>query len=168
MAKNHENISQKNSNNINKSQIKCENTSPNTSTDSSTQGQTDNTSSEIDINELMRQIGIINVSINTLYIIIIALLKNVDFNFWQRAKLIDQIQGTNYAENLADKSDSPKDANRLSIYASGVFLCINWVEYQRILSISKDEKEIKRAYHAFISSLLFFIANVISRYTFVL
>ncbi|MBW6409225.1 hypothetical protein [Clostridium weizhouense] len=168
MAKNNENNSQKNFNNINKSETKHENTSSSTSTDSSTQGQTDNTSSEIDINELMRQIGIINLSINTLYVIIISLLKNLDFNFWQRAKLIDQIQGTNYAENLVDKSDNPKVANTLGIYAAGVFLSINWVEYQRISSISKDEKEIKRAYHAFISSLLLFISNVISRYTFVL
>ncbi|MDR5587990.1 MULTISPECIES: hypothetical protein [Clostridium] len=157
-----------NSNNINKSDIKFKHTNEyNENNNDSSTNQTEDTTSDINIPELLEQLKIINLSINALFVIIIAILQNMDFLFWQRAKLIDKINGTNYAENLLDKTDNPKNANMLNIYASAVFLCINWEQFQKISSTSKDKKEITRAYDSFISSLLIFIAALISRYTFI-
>ncbi|CDM69034.1 putative membrane protein [Clostridium bornimense] len=130
------------------------------------------TSSNSDISypdsELIRQLGVLNLSINTIYIIVLAIFMNINYLYDSRGRLLDEINGTNYMENAPDFSDAPRIANKLFLYATGVFLEINFEELQVVSSMTgedRDEKAIRNANNNLLSSLLIFIATGISHDT---
>lgn len=123
--------------------------------------------SEID-SELIRQLGVLNLSINTIYIIVLAIFMNINYLYISRGRLLDEINGTNYMENAPDVSDAPRIANKLFLYATGVFLEINFEQLQVVSSVTgedRDEKAIMNASNNLLSSLLIFIATGISHNT---
>ena len=127
------------------------------------------TSSNSDIDsELIRQLGVLNLSINTVYIIVLAIFMNINYLYISRGRLLDEINGTNYMENAPDVSDAPRIANKLFLYATGVFLEINFEQLQVASSMTgedRDEKAIMNASNNLLSSLLIFIATGISHNT---
>ena len=127
------------------------------------------TSSNSDIDsELIRQLGVLNLSINTIYIIVLAIFMNINYLYDSRGRLLDEINGTNYMENAPDVSDAPRIANKLFLYATGVFLEINFEQLQVVSSVTgedRDEKAIMNANNNLLSSLLIFIATGISHNT---
>lgn len=127
------------------------------------------TSSNSDIDsELIRQLGVLNLSINTVYIIVLAIFMNINYLYDSRGRLLDEINGTNYMENAPDVSDAPRIANKLFLYATGVFLEINFEQLQVASSMTgegRDEKAIMNASNNLLSSLLIFIATGISHNT---
>lgn len=127
------------------------------------------TSSNSDIDsELIRQLGVLNLSINTIYIIVLAIFMNINYLYDSRGRLLDEINGTNYMENAPDVSDAPRIANKLFLYATGVFLEINFEQLQVVSSVTgedRDEKAIMNASNNLLSSLLIFIATGISHNT---
>lgn len=127
------------------------------------------TSSNSDIDsELIRQLGVLNLSINTIYIIVLAIFMNINYLYDSRGRLLDEINGTNYMENAPDVSDAPRIANKLFLYATGVFLEINFEQLQVASSMTgegRDEKAIMNASNNLLSSLLIFIATGISHNT---
>lgn len=127
------------------------------------------TSSNSDIDsELIRQLGVLNLSINTIYIIVLAIFMNINYLYDSRGRLLDEINGTNYMENAPDVSDAPRIANKLFLYATGVFLEINFEQLQVVLSVTgedRDEQAIMNANNNLLSSLLIFIATGISHNT---
>lgn len=127
------------------------------------------TSSNSDIDsELIRQLGVLNLSINTVYIIVLAIFMNINYLYDSRGRLLDEINGTNYMENAPDVSDAPRIANKLFLYATGVFLEINFEQLQVVSSVTgedRDEQAIMNANNNLLSSLLIFIATGISHNT---
>ena len=75
-----------------------------------------------DIHDLYRQLYILNLSLETIYIIIIAIFLNIEFIKWSRIKILDSINNTKNLEKVGDLSDYPKISNLIYIYATGVFL----------------------------------------------
>lgn len=118
--------------------------------------------------ELIRQLNVLNLSINTIYIIILAILMNINYLYVSRGQLLDEINGTNYMKDAEDVSDVPRIANKLFLYATGVFLEINFEQLQVASSMTgedRDEKAIMNASNNLLSSLLIFIATGISHNT---
>ena len=151
-------------NNINKKNISEEQLSSENLEDE--EGST-SSNSEID-SELIRQLGVLNLSINTIYIIVLAIFMNINYLYDSRGRLLDEINGTNYMENAPDVSDAPRIANKLFLYATGVFLEINFEQLQVVSSVTgegRDEKAIMNASNNLLSSLLIFIATGISHNT---
>ena len=151
-------------NNINKKSISKEKLSSENQED-----EEGSTSSNSDIDsELIRQLGVLNLSINTVYIIVLAIFMNINYLYISRGRLLDEINGTNYMENAPDVSDAPRIANKLFLYATGVFLEINFEQLQVVSSVTgedRDEKAIMNASNNLLSSLLIFIATGISHNT---
>ena len=151
-------------NNINKKNISEEQLSSENLEDE--EGST-SSNSEID-SELIRQLGVLNLSINTIYIIVLAIFMNINYLYISRGRLLDEINGTNYMENAPDVSDAPRIANKLFLYATGVFLEINFEQLQVASSVTgegRDEQAIMNASNNLLSSLLIFIATGISHNT---
>lgn len=134
----------------------------------------DDSSSDEDINndedsnnsELIKQLGILNVSIDTLHVILIAVILNINFVKGEKAKLLDAINETNFAENSPDLSDTPRITNIMFLYATGVFLDINYNTFREVSSVkgkNRNPKAIRRAWKSFISSVLNLISVAISR-----
>ena len=151
-------------NNINKKNISEEQISSENLEDE--EGST-SSNSEID-SELIRQLVVLNLSINTIYIIVLAIFMNINYLYISRGRLLDEINGTNYMENAPDVSDAPRIANKLFLYATGVFLEINFEQLQVVSSVTgedRDEQAIMNASNNLLSSLLIFIATGISHNT---
>lgn len=118
--------------------------------------------------ELIRQLNVLNLSINTIYIIVLAIFMNINYLYDSKGRLLDEINGTNYMENAPDVSDAPRIANKLFLYATGVFLKINFDQLQVVSSVTgedRDEEAIMNANNNLLSSLLIFIATGISHNT---
>ena len=79
-----------------------------------------------DINDLYRQLYILNLSLETIYIVIIAIFLNIEFIKWSRIKILDSINNTKNLEKVGYLIDYPKISNLIYIYATGVFLLINY------------------------------------------
>ena len=117
-----------------------------------------------DINDLYRQLYILNLSLETIYIVIIAIFLNIEFIKWSRIKILDSINNTKNLEKVGDLSDYPKISNLIYIYATGVFLLINYSEFQNISSLEgSTKKERCKGFKAFLSSLLIFIATGLTK-----
>ena len=122
----------------------------------------DNNSKTID--ELYEQLGIINLSIDTIFVIVAAISLNIKFLIWSKIGILDKINNTKNAEKVGDLSELPKIANLMYIYATGIFLLINYSEFQNISSLEgSTKKERCKGFKAFLSSLLIFIATGLTR-----
>lgn len=112
--------------------------------------------------ELLKQLDTLNLSISMLYVVILALFLNLHYIYWEKARLLDAINGTNCSELLPDYTDAPRIAAKLFLFATGVFLGINIDNLNTQLAVEgsrRDETEIRRAETRVISSFLTFIAS---------
>lgn len=116
------------------------------------------------IDELYEQLGIINLSIDTIFVIVAAISLNIKFLIWSKIGILDKINNTKNAEKVEDLSELPKIANLMYIYATGIFLLINYSQFQNISSLKETTKRQKcKVWKAFLSSLLIFIATGLTR-----
>ena len=116
--------------------------------------------------ELIEQFNIIDLSLNTIYVILVAVLINVRYLIVLRQELLDQIEDTDFSKDMEDVKYYPKVSNMLFLYATGIFLTINMYQYVKIAEETKGicySKERRKARKAFISSFLIYIATCISR-----
>lgn len=113
----------------------------------------------------MAQLDIMNLTINTLDLSLLALFMNIRYAKWQRVKLLDAINKTNLAKEWPDLSNTLKITNKIFIYTSGVFLTIDNNAFIKISSVKgkgRNIKGISRAARIVISSLLSFISAVMT------
>ncbi|MDI9218228.1 hypothetical protein [Clostridium tertium] len=116
--------------------------------------------------ELFSQLGTLNLSIDTLYIIILATLLNLYYLYSLRAGVSDQLFNTNESEKFINTKNFPRITNAMFLYATGIFLDINYrglEEAKRASKETNDKRAVVRAWKSFLSSLLVFIATTISR-----
>ena len=120
---------------------------------------------DINYDDLMKQLGILNLSINGIYIIIVATLMNLDFLNHQKGQVLDTINNTNFFKEERDLSQETKTANKLFLYATSIFLGINLYTLQQLVSVDYDkrnEAEINKAKNRVVSSILILIATRIT------
>ncbi|MCI6188864.1 MAG: hypothetical protein MR691_02810 [Clostridium sp.] len=116
------------------------------------------------IDELYEQLGIINLSIDTIFVIVAAISLNIKFLIWSKVGVLDKINNTKNAEEIGDLSELPKVANLMYIYATGIFLLINYSQFKNVSSLKETTKRQKcKAWKAFLSSLFIFIATGLTK-----
>lgn len=126
----------------------------------------DENTEDINYDDLIKQLGILNLSIDTIYIVIIATLMNLDFLNHQKGKVLDTINNTNFFEEERDLSEESKMANKLFLYSTCIFLGINLYTLQQLLSVDsnkRDEAEINRTKKRIVSSILILISTRITK-----
>ena len=156
-----------------KTERKSNDTNNENSCNSSKDDDIDNNSSKaqeenaenINYDDLMKQLGILDLSINAVYIVIMAVLMNLDFINHQKGQVLDSINNTNFFEQERDITEEARMANRLFLYTTCIFLGINIYSLQQLLAVDfnkRDETEIGKAKNRVISSILILIATKIT------
>lgn len=115
---------------------------------------------------LLKELGIINLSLETVKLIVLATILNLYYVYSLRAQTIDALCDTNLKDNFIDTRNFPKITNDIFIYTTGVFLVLNYTLFQEIVCEHKDDldnKEVGAARRSFLASLFTFLAVAISR-----
>ena len=121
---------------------------------------------EIDYEALIAQVNQLNLSFDTLLVILTAILLNIYYVYYTRTQVLDTINNTKCAELLIDGTKIPRISNAMFLYATAIFLEINYSNYEKLESVQgeqRDTKAINTAYRAFFSTLLVLIATAMSR-----
>lgn len=124
------------------------------------------TESEIDYEALIAQVNQLNLSFDTLLIILTAILLNIYYVYYTRTQVLDTLNNTKCAECLIDGTKIPKISNTMFLYATGIFLEINYSNYEKLNLVQGEDRDtsaINKAYRAFFSTLLVLIATAMSR-----
>ena len=121
---------------------------------------------EIDYEALIAQVNQLNLSFDTLLVILTAILLNIYYVYYTRTQVLDTINNTKCAELLIDGTKIPRISNAMFLYATAIFLEINYSNYEKLDSVQGEQRDIKAintAYRAFFSTLLVLIATARSR-----
>ena len=117
----------------------------------------DKANNEKERSELIKQIGISNLSefgiLNILYL------------EWQKTKILDQLNSTNYAETLQDLTEVPKGANVIYLFVTSIFTGVLFDNYKTALSQTgenRNEKEINDSYKRIVAILLMLLGTTIN------
>lgn len=157
-ASNTSNGSKTSSTNANTSQNENDN-------NTETEEEASQTNPDVDVESLLEQVEILNLSLHTIYVVAIAIFLNIEYIRITRDQLLDQINNTDYSKNEPDVTKIPRITNLMYIYASGIFLTINASQYIEALEADPSEvtpKQKKKAWKAFLSSFLIYIATCIT------
>lgn len=133
---------------------------------SSSDTSSSSTESKVNYEELIAQINQLNLSFDTLLIILTAILLNIYYVYYTRTQALDTLNNTKYADLLIDGTKLPRITNAMFLYATAIFLEINYSNYENLNSVQGEErncKEINKAYRTFFSTLLVLIATAMSR-----
>ena len=122
-----------------------------------------NNESSVSEEELFKQLNILNISYDSLLLILVAIILNIEFVSGERAKLLDQLNNTNISDSLPDLSRIPIISNEIFLLVTSIFLFINYDAYETSIEDEVSQKEQIKAFRAFISSFLILVATSISR-----
>lgn len=123
-------------------------------------------SGQVDTQELKYNLNVLNISSDTLVLIIIAIVLNLYYIYRSKVDICDTLNNTSYGKNMPDVSNLPEFANFMFLYITAVFLAINYEDYMRKANAPCDKRDnvaIAKSYNAFVAALLAYIATVISR-----
>lgn len=141
------------------------NTSRNSSTNSNSSNSMNSEITDEERDELISQLAITNLSIVLLFIIIYAVIISVQYLEWEKAQILDQINSTNYSEELQDLSGVPRISNILYLFVTSIFTGITFNSYREAQSKvgeDRDEQEIRNTYKRVISILLVLLGTTIN------
>lgn len=116
--------------------------------------------------ELLEELGIVNLSIDLVTIIVIATILNLYYVYSLKAQTLDELFNTNFKENFIDTTNFPRLTNTMFLFTTGIFLILNYTLLQESKSEHKNDtnnKEVVSSYKSFLASLFTFLAVVISR-----
>ena len=119
-----------------------------------------------DREELLKELDILNLSSNTVTIVILATLLNYYYIQSLKAQTLDELYCTNYSKDFIDTEDFPKIVNTIFLYTTGVFLTLNYTLLQEIKCNHIDDlnnEEVMAAYRSFLASLFTMLAVLVSR-----
>ncbi|WP_304406293.1 hypothetical protein [uncultured Clostridium sp.] len=125
----------------------------------------DEANNEKERNELIKQIGISNLSEFGIALIIYAAILNILYLEWQKTKILDQLNSTNYAETLQDLTEVPKGANVIYLFVTSIFTGVLFDNYKTALSQTgenRNEKEINDSYKRIVAILLMLLGTTIN------
>lgn len=125
----------------------------------------DKANNEKERSELIKQIGISNLSEFGIALIIYAAILNILYLEWQKTKILDQLNSTNYAETLQDLTEVPKGANVIYLFVTSIFTGVLFDNYKTALSQTgenRNEKEINDSYKRIVAILLMLLGTTIN------
>ena len=122
-----------------------------------------NNESSVSREELFKQLNILNISYDSLLLILVAVILNIEFVSGERTKLLDQLNNTNISDSLPDLSRIPIISNEIFLLVTSIFLFINYDAYETAIEDDVSQKDQSKAFRAFISSFLILVATSISR-----
>lgn len=114
---------------------------------------------------LQKELGILNLALIALFMALYSIILNINFVWAQRIKVLDNINNTNYADELADLSDTPIKTNTLFLFSICIYTAILWQEYIESAndnSENRDEELIRDNYNKVIAILLFLLGTTIN------
>ena len=153
-----------------KTNVNSNNNTTNTTTNSNSTNANSNSNSNSTItdeekNQLIKQIGISNLSEFGICLIIYAAILNIQYLEWSKIKILDQLNSTNYADTLQDLTEVPRGANIIYLFVISIFTGILYDNYQTALSQTgenRSEKEIRDSYKRFIAILLMLLGTTMN------
>lgn len=100
-------------------------------------------SEEIDVDkeELIKELNVLEISHQGLYIILLAVILNIRFIGWSKIKILDELNETNYSETVEDLTYVPKVVNRLYLFTTILFLFIIYNSYLTAISASAEKRD---------------------------
>lgn len=122
-----------------------------------------NNESSVSEEELFKQLNILNISYDSLLLILVAIILNIEFVSGERSKLLDQLNNTNISDSLPDLSRIPIISNEIFLLVTSIFLFINYDAYETSIEDEVSQRDQIKAFRAFISSFLVLVATSISR-----
>ena len=141
------------------------NNSHNSNNNSNSNSNSNSTITDEEKNQLIKQIGITNLSEFGIILIIYASILNILYLEWQKVKISDQLNSTNYADTLQDLTEVPKGTNIIYLFVIAIFTGILFDNYKTALSQTgknRNEKEIRDTYKNFIAILLILLATTMN------
>lgn len=115
--------------------------------------------------QLYKQLGTLNLSIAAIFFIVYAILISIEFLYWQREKLLDDINGTNFSESMEDLSENPRVSNIIYLIVTAIFTAIIWDQYNTALNNSEENTNsttIENAYKNLVAILLILLGTAIN------
>lgn len=116
--------------------------------------------------ELFKELGILNLSIDLVTLIVFATLLNLYYVNSLKAETLDELFNTNLKDNFVDTTKFPRITNTIFLITTGLFLIINYNTLQENKCEHKNDcnnKEVVSSYKAFLATLFAFLAVTISR-----
>lgn len=141
------------------------NNSHNSNNNSNSNSNSNSTITDEEKNQLIKQIGITNLSEFGIILIIYASILNILYLEWQKVKISDQLNSTNYADTLQDLTEVPKGTNIIYLFVIAIFTGILFDNYKTALSQTgknRNEKEIRDTYKNFIAILLILLGTTMN------
>ena len=86
----------------------------------------ENNNSNQEQGEIYKELDIVNISIWAVFLILYGVIINIEYLFWQRNVILDNINNTNFTENMEDLSDSPRKSNLIYLIVTAIFVGILW------------------------------------------
>ena len=106
------------------------NNSHNSNNNSNSNSNSNSTITDEEKNQLIKQIGITNLSEFGIILIIYASILNILYLEWQKVKISDQLNSTNYADTLQDLTEVPKGTNIIYLFVIAIFTGILFDNYK--------------------------------------
>ena len=94
---------------------------------------------KVDRQALIKQLNILGISTQGLYIVLVGVLLNIRYVEWNKIKTLDSLNETNYTENIEDLTYLPKLTNRL--FSTVIFLFINYDAYMTAVNASSEQRD---------------------------
>ena len=115
--------------------------------------------------ELISQIGILDLSIFGICLIVYAAISNIKYLAWQKSKILDQLNNSDYSSLMQDLSGVPIKANMIYLFVTSIFFGVILNNYRIVSSKvgeERDEKEIRNSYKSIIAILLILLGTSIN------
>jgi len=120
----------------------------------------DNNINDEEREELISQIGIFG-----LCLIVYAAISNIKYLEWQKSKILDQLNNSDYSSLMQDLSEVPIKANMIYLFVTSIFFGVILNNYRIVSSKvgeERDEKEIRNSYKSIIAILLILLGTSIN------
>lgn len=120
---------------------------------------------KVDRQALIKQLNILGISTQSLYIILFAVLLNIRYVEWSKVKILDSLNETNYTETIEDLTYAPKLTNRLFLFTTVIFLFINYDAYMTAVyarSQQRDEQIINDTESNLLAIILILFGTIIN------
>ena len=116
-------------------------------------------------NDLLKELNVLNISYIGVILVFIGVFINIRFILWSRIKILDNINNTNYSEQIGDLTEFPKISNRLYLVATILFVIIIYDQYKtQVLSEPSegDESAVNDAWNRYVAIVLFLVGTLIN------
>ena len=115
--------------------------------------------------ELISQIGILDLSIFGICLIVYAAISNIKYLEWQKSKILDQLNNSDYSSLMQDLSGVPIKANMIYLFVTSILLGVILNNYRIVTSKvgeERDEKDKRNSYKSIIAILLILLGTSIN------